>query len=69
MNEEYLIGLFRKSIIEAKADVMTELGRAVLRGAHPELLQELAQQVERSEVLLRDEKALRSIARSVLVSK
>lgn len=69
MNEEYLIGLFRKSIIEAKADVMTKLGHAVLKGDHPDLLRDLVQSIDRSELLLRDEKGLRSIARSVLVSK
>lgn len=68
MNEEYLIGLFRKAIIEAKADAMMNMGIMVMREDHSRIA-DLVHVVDRYENLLRDEKALRKIAKSVIEHK
>lgn len=65
MNEEYLIGLFRKALIEAKAERMVAMGVQVLQADAPMVLHSV-QAVERYENLLRDEKTLRRIAKSVI---
>ena len=65
MNEEYLIGIFRKAIIEAKAEAMSTLGNFVLDSDSPDRIHALVSRVEQAEALLRDEKTLRVHARSV----
>ena len=67
MNEEYLIGLFRKAIIEAKAENLATLG-FLMRPQLPDPVQmrQLVEDNERFENLLRDEKALRKLAKTVI---
>ena len=69
MNEEYLVGLFRKALIEAKANNMALLGALVLDTDGDRCLDEIVYAIRRNdryENLLRDEKALRKLAKAVI---
>ena len=67
MNEEYLIGLFRKALIEAKAENLATLG-FLMRPQLPDPVQmrQLVDDNERFEERLRDEKSLRRLAKLVI---
>jgi len=66
VNEEYLIGLFRKAIIEAKAENLACIGEYLTRNQSLEAVGYRVRDNESMEALLRDEKALRKLAKSVL---
>lgn len=66
MNEEYLVGLFRKALIEAKAENLVILGDYILHGGEMQMIKYRINDNEKAEFLLRDEKALRKLAKSVI---
>jgi len=66
VNEEYLIGLFRKAIIEAKAENLARIGEYLTRNQSLEAVGYRVRDNESMEALLRDEKALRKLAKAVI---
>lgn len=66
MSEEYLIGLFRKAIIEAKAENLACIGEYLMRNQSLEAVCYRVRDNESMEALLRDEKALRKLAKAVI---
>lgn len=69
MNEEYLVGLFRKALIEAKAENLAVLGDYILHGGELQMIKYRINDNEKAEFLLRDDKALRKLAKSVIEFK
>lgn len=65
MNEEHLIGVFRKALVAARADAEARLGRSI-RGIDVAQSLIAVGEIERFDTLLRSEKWLRDFAKELL---
>lgn len=68
MNEEHLIGVFRKALVAARARDEESLGRAV-QTAEVGDVRFFLDEIARCDALLRDEKRLSALAQRVLAAR
>lgn len=68
MNEEHLIGVFRKALVAARGPDEVSLGLVLSRG-NAEDVRFFLDEIARCDALLRDEKRLRALAREVMALK
>lgn len=68
MNEEHLIGVFRKALVAARARDEADLGRAV-QTAEVDAVRYFLDEIARCDNLLRNEWKLRTLAQQVLAPR
>lgn len=69
MNEEHLIGVFRKALVAARAEVEACMGRCLAMNNDPASVRHYLDEIARCDSLLRDEKRLSALAREVLAAR